>query len=157
MNRKIKNELKTIRAACKAIEGYCRDCATLEPIVEEESSEELINWTTADEPVKTYLKDLKDMTILPKDYVILGQIKTLFELKSYVKPSGEGAGLVYRIVLEDETSDITVIAFDKKAEELRQYTVGQCLRITGAWKVQENKHGKRELHIGNFAKIEVVE
>jgi hypothetical protein len=34
---------------------------------------------------------------------------------------------------------------------------GQYLKITNAWKMQENKHGKRELHIGKWAKVEVVE
>ena len=121
--------------------------------------EEMINttWPTADEPAKdtVYMKDLRELTEL-KGLTIIGEIKTTFDVKSYVKSEG-GAGLIYRFVLSDPTGDITVIAFDDMATKLKQYTIGQILKITNAWKMEVNKSNVIELHVGNFAKIEVVE
>jgi len=60
-------------------------------------------------------------------------------------------------VLSDPSDDITVVCFDKMADEFKQYMIGTHLRITNAWKIETNKHGVPELHVGNFAKVEVVE
>ena len=130
----------------------------IDELIAETVEEDKTNWTTADEPERAgvYLKDLRELTEL-KDITIIGQIKTLFDLKSYVKKDTGEAGLIYRIVLSDPTGEVTVVAFDEMATKLKQYTVGQYLRITNAWKMKENKHKVKELHIGNFAKIEVVE
>ena len=98
---------------------------------------------------------MKELSSL-KDIAIVGQIKTVFDLKSYVHPKTGEPGLIYRIVLEDDTGDVTVISFDDMAKKLKEYTVGQYLRITNAWKMEKNKNGVYELHIGNFAKVEVV-
>ena len=124
---------------------------------EAKSEEEDTNWTTADEPSYegVYLSQLKELSSL-KDIAIVGQIKTVFDLKSYVHPKTGEPGLIYRIVLEDDTGDVTVISFDDMAKKLKEYTVGQYLRITNAWKMEKNKNGVYELHIGNFAKVEVV-
>ena len=161
MNRRIRKELKEIREACWNIDNILAE-EEPEEISEEEdlefaASQDTTNWTTADEPEKEgiYLKDLRELTEL-KGLAIIGEVKTVFDLKSYVKKDG-GAGLIYRVVLSDPTGDVTVIAFDEMATKLKQYTIGQHLRITNAWKMQENKNKVRELHIGNFAKIEVVE
>ena len=129
------------------------------PLEEEDVKEDTpTNWTTADEPSHegVYLSQLKELSSL-KDIAIVGQIKTVFDLKSYVHPKTGEPGLIYRIVLEDDTGDVTVISFDDMAKKLKEYTVGQYLRITNAWKMEKNKNGVYELHIGNFAKIEVVE
>ena len=163
MNRRIKHELKTIRDSCKAIEEYCKECYELDEGFPEEVSEEVIpdvdktNWTTADADTKegVYLKDLKEMTSL-KDVAIVGQIKTVFDLKSYATKEGK-KGFVYRLVLQDESDEVVVVAFDDMATKLKQYTIGQYLRITNAWQMKKNKNGKPEVHVGNFAKIEVVE
>ena len=127
----------------------------IDELIAEEST--TTNWTTADADTKegVYLKDLKEMTSL-KDVAIVGQIKTVFDLKSYATKEGK-KGFVYRLVLEDESDAVVVVAFDDMATKLKAYTVGQYLRITNAWQVKENKHGKKEVHVGNFAKIEVVE
>ena len=126
--------------------------------VQEVKEEEIpVNWTTAADDTKAgvYIKDIKEMTSL-KDVAIVGQIKTVFDLKSYATREGK-KGFVYRLVLEDESDEVVVVAFDDMATKLKAYTVGQYLRITNAWQVKENKHGKKEVHIGNFVKIEVVE
>jgi hypothetical protein len=174
LNRRIKKQIKIVRQNLEILEEmtdeYFKGFPEEEPTEEFDpdldlvpipGTDETTNWSTAQEEptdkAQLYLKDLRDMTIIAKEHVIMGQIKTLFDLKSYVKAAGEGAGLVYRMVLEDETGEVTLIAFDEMAENLRQYTVGQYLKITNAWKMQENKHGKRELHIGKWAKVEVVE
>jgi hypothetical protein len=162
MNRRIRKELKAIREACWNIDNILGEISEEEPTEEEPdleyNPETGFNWSDASEEAKegVYLAQLKELSTL-KDIAIVGQVKTLFELKSYVKKDKSGSGLVYRIVLSDETGDITVIAFDDMATRLKEYTVGQYLRITNAWKVEKNKHGVYELHIGKFAKIEVVE
>jgi aspartyl/asparaginyl-tRNA synthetase len=124
----------------------------------DETKDTTTNWTGADEPSHegVYLSQLKELSTL-KDVAITGQIKTVFDLKSYVHPKTGEPGLIYRIVLEDDTGDVTVISFDDMAKKLKEYTVGQYIRITNAWKMEKNKNGVYELHVGNFAKIEVVE
>ena len=117
-----------------------------------------VNWTTAEDSTPSpavYIAQLRDMTTL-KGVSIVGQIDTVFAVKSYVKKD-DSPGLVYRIVLKDDTSDITVVTFDEMATKLKQYPVGTYLRITNAWQIKKNKHGIPELHLGNFAKIEVIE
>ena len=157
MNRRIRKELKEIREACWNIDNILAEEEPEEISEEEFPEDDSTNWTTADEPEKEgiYLKDLRELTEL-KGLAIIGEVKTVFDLKSYVKKDG-GAGLIYRVVLSDPTGDVTVIAFDEMATKLKQYTIGQHLRITNAWKMQENKNKIRELHLGNFAKVEVVE
>ena len=116
------------------------------------------NWSTADEPAKdsVYMKDLRELTEL-KGLTIVGQIKTVFDLKSYIHPKTQQPGIIYRFVISDKTGDMTVISFDDMATELKQYTIGQILKITNAWKMEVNKQNVIELHVGNFAKVEVVE
>jgi len=168
MNRRIRKhilqareKLAEIDAELDFVDALLYDGDEEEPAEEEPTLEaktvDTTNWTHADEPEKEgiYLKDLRELTEL-KGLAIIGEVKTVFDLKSYVKKDG-GAGLIYRVVLSDPTGDVTVIAFDEMATKLKQYTIGQHLRITNAWKMQENKNKVRELHIGNFAKIEVVE
>ena len=167
LNRRIRKEIDIISAALSRIDDTLSDYDRIgEEPTEEETDQhgrtskevtDIINWPTADEPAKdsVYMKDLRELTEL-KGLTIVGQIVTVFDLKSYVKSEG-GAGLIYRFVISDKTGDMTVISFDDMATELKQYTIGQILKITNAWKMQENKHGKIELHVGNFAKVEVVE
>ena len=159
MNRENRARIRAIR------DGLVEFANELDEMFPEEISGEKIpedeeipvNWTTAADDAKAgvYIKDIKEMISL-KDVTIVGQIKTVFDLKSYATREGK-KGFVYRLVLEDESDEVVVVAFDDMATKLKAYTVGQYLRITNAWQVKENKHGKKEVHIGNFAKIEVVE
>ena len=129
------------------------------PEEDELIEEENVTWSTADElPEKEgiYFKQLKELSSL-KDVVIIGQVSNTLDLKSYISKKDGTAGLIYRFVLSDPSDDITVICFDDMAKECKQYMVGTHLKITKAWKLQENKHGVIELHVGNFAKVEVVE
>ena len=169
MNRRIRKEIEIIRHSLAVIEvvidEYEQKLAndlykdeTVDELFEELEAMDTTNWSAADEPSKeavVYLKDLKDFTEL-KGMVITGQIQTVFDVKSYVKKEG-GAGLVYRFVLSDETGGMTAICFDDMATKMKEYTVGQYVRITNAWKVQKNKNGIPEIHLGNFAKVEVIE
>ena len=169
MNRRIRKELELIRNSLAVIDvvmdEYEQEIADGlherdEPTEEELAKEVLtavVNWSAADEPAKdkVYMQDLAELTEL-KGLTIIGQVKTLFELKSYVGKDGE-PGLIYRLVLSDPTGDVTCITFDDMAKKFKEFTVGQKLKITNCWKMQENKHKVRELHVGNFAKVEVVE
>ena len=173
--RAIRDGLLDMRADLRlfvdAVEVYANELDEMFPseepklgiVIDEETAELLgtradeTNWTTADADTKegVYLKDLKEMTSL-KDVAIVGQIKTVFDLKSYATKEGK-KGFVYRLVLQDESDEVVVVAFDDMATKLKAYTIGQYLRITNAWQMKKNKNGKPEVHVGNFAKIEVVE
>lgn len=148
MNRRIRKELDNIRSALFVIEGV---------LAEEEPLH--INLTYPPVVETTLESDIAEIREkgVQKDVPIIGQISSTFDLKSYIKKDKSGMGLIYRVVLADGSGDITVIAFDDMATELKKHPIGTHLRITNAWKVKENKHGIPELHIGNFAKIEVVE
>jgi hypothetical protein len=154
MNRKIKKHLENIRIELNHIDAYLN--APEEP--EEEVTEEEINVTSAHvlPTAGLYLDKIKELSSL-KDVEIVGQITKTFDLKSYIKKDQTGTGMLYRFVLTDPTDEITVICFDDMAKEFKKYPIGTYLRITNVWKIQDNKHGIAELHVGNFAKIEVVE
>ena len=160
MNRRIRKELKNVREACDIIELELNMIEEIEEEPTEEQEEEVVNvtWSTADEPAKdsVYMKDLRELTEL-KGITIVGQIKTVFDLKSYIHPKTQQPGIIYRFVISDKTGDMTVISFDDMATELKQYMIGQILKITNAWKMEVNKSNVMELHVGNFAKVEVVE
>ena len=167
MNRRIRKELSNIRDSLDEIdfvlneeraEEMSQDEPTGEPTFAEDVTDDLINWSAADEPAKdkVYMKDLRELTEL-KGLTIVGQIKTVFDLKSYIHPKTQQPGIIYRFVLSDKTGDMTVISFDDMATELKQYMIGQILKITNAWKMEVNKSNVMELHVGNFAKVEVVE
>ena len=169
MNRRIMKQIKIVREGLDSLNdmlsAYFKGFPDEEEPTEEELEEHVpsvvemggLNWSKADEPAKdtVYMKDLRELTEL-KGLTIIGEIKTVFDLKSYVGKDGE-PGLIYRLVLSDPTGDVTCITFDDMAKKFKEFTVGQNLKITNAWKMQENKHKVRELHVGNFAKIELVE
>jgi len=169
MNRKITKELKTIRDSLENLEVilfHIPGCHTEEPLPEttaaiehEKAVEAEINVTYPPVVETTLESDIAEIREkgVQKDVPIIGQISSTFDLKSYIKKDKSGTGLIYRVVLADGSGDITVVAFDDMATELKKHPIGTHLRITNAWKVKENKHGIPELHIGNFAKIEVVE
>ena len=167
MNRRIKAHLKNIRDSLDDIERMIdkkpeeiseEDLEPIETVIEGRTGLPMVNWSAGDEPSKdtVYLNDLKKLTEL-KGIVITGQVSTVFDLKSYVKKDGGGAGLMYRLVLTDDTGGVTVVAFDDMATKLKEHPIGTYLRITNAWKMKANKNNIMELHVGNFAKIEVVE
>lgn len=161
MNRRIRKELSNIRTCLKNIDTILDNEEQL-PDEGKELAQELtpsteMNWTAGDEePKGLNLSQIKELSSL-KDITIEGTIKTVFDLKSYINKKTNEAGMIYRFVLEDESDDLTAITFDKMATEFKQYMIGTRLRITNAWKIQENKHQVKELHVGNFAKVEVVE
>ena len=133
-------------------------------VIDEDTAEligtraDTVNWSHADdrrEKEGIYFSELKDLTEL-KGLTIIGEVTSTFDLKSYVGKDGK-AGLIYRFVLTDNTGGVTCITFDDMAEKCKAYPIGTVLKITNAWKMKENKNKIRELHLGNFAKIEVVE
>ena len=164
LNRRIKIFISSIRDHLddvgKILDDIEINMEELEDEPTEDQEEEAVNvtWATADEEPREsiYMKDLRELTEL-KGLTIIGEIKTVFDLKSYIHPKTQQPGIIYRFVISDKTGDMTVISFDDMATELKQYTIGQILKITNAWKMEVNKQNVIELHVGNFAKIEVVE
>ena len=168
MNRKIRKYISAIRGYCDDIE-FVLDNAIEEAVEEEiekeeEPTEDNVTWTKADElPEKEgiYFKQLKELSTIDgyalKDMTIIGQVTNTMDLDSYVNKKTGAPGLIYRLVLSDPTDDILVICFDEMAKEFKQYMIGTKLSITKAWKVQTNKQKIPELHVGNYAKVEVVE
>ena len=174
MNREFRAKLRNLRKTMYEVMGELEIIVQQFPEEDEPKEEETfltdeeleevpdINWTTADEPAQAgvnfaIMKDLESL----KDITIMGQITKVFDLTSYVKKGKVVApGLIYRFVLTEldkPHNDIVAITFDEMAGELKQHMIGTRLKITKAWKVEKNKHGVIELHLGNFAKVEVIE
>jgi ssDNA-binding replication factor A large subunit len=156
MNREFKARIKNMRDALAEMSVEMTEMLGDFKEVEEEQEED-VNWTTAkiQDIEGPFIKDLKENMSL-KDIAITGQIKSVGELKGYVKKSGE-KGLVYNIQLEDPTGTILCVFWDEQTEKAKEFTVGQFIRITDAWQIKSNKFGKLELHPGKFAKLELVE
>ena len=166
MNRRIRKHIKQVREKVAEIDANLDFIDALlsdgepEEISEETPEETNVTWPTADEPERegVYFSQLKELSSL-KDITIVGQVTKVFDLKSYVRKDDK-PGLLYRLVLTEVDpphNDIVAITFDEMAGKFKEHMIGTVLRITNAWKVEKNKHGIYELHIGNFAKVEVVE
>lgn len=173
MNRRIRKELKVIRDTLDTIDGVLIEMFPLgeghwaedegKELAEELTPSTELNWTAADEePTGLNLAQIKELPLVKdvipvKDFTIEGTIKIALDMKAYIDKKTQEAGIIYRFVLEDASDEITAITFNDMAEEFKQYMIGTRLKITNAWMIKENKHGVKELHVGNFAKVEVVE
>ena len=120
-----------------------------------------INWTRADDsPAKEgiWLKDLQEGMVGHE--VIIGQIKNIFDIKTFAKKDKDGKdviGRVQNIVLSDSSGDMLCVFWDDTIDKITEFLLGEHVEITQAWQVKRNKKGILELHPGNYFKIKRVE
>jgi hypothetical protein len=155
MDREYIARLRAIRDNLRVIATEIDEILSPEDREIEDVIEDKTNWTTADQKAGIYIKDLNESTVL-KDQAIIGQIENVMDITEF-KKKDTTIGHVQNILLSDPSGKILTVFWDEQIEKIKDLSIGQYIKITNAWQVKRNKHGKLELHPGKFAKIEVVE
>jgi len=65
-------------------------------------------------------------------------------------------GAVLRTMLTDNTGSITLVAWNEKAEELKNLNIGAILRVQGG-RLRRDNLGRLEVHLDNMAKVILLE
>jgi DNA polymerase III alpha subunit len=91
-----------------------------------------------------------------KDIHLLGTVKELFPVSKFSR-SDMSEGTVMRFTLADETGEVSVVAWNAKAEELgKTLKVNANLQLVNA-KVKEGTNGRLEVHVDSYTYFEVLE
>jgi replication factor A1 len=83
-----------------------------------------------------------------------GRITDIFPLRRFTRPDGEGK--VLKLILEDETGRINIVAWNKKAEEIEAAKLGDRLELLGGTAKEDNV-GKLEVHANWHTYLEVFQ
>jgi len=87
---------------------------------------------------------------------LVGTVKEVFPASTFTR-SDTSTGTVMRLKLADETGEILVVVWDKKAEELEKAVkVNAGLQLVNA-KVKENGSGEIEVHVNSYTYVELSE
>jgi len=87
-----------------------------------------------------------------------GTIKTVLGLTKFTR-SDQSDGTVMRFTLTDDSGEVTVVAWNEKAQELEKtLTANACLQLGNA-KVKENQNGSLEVHVDftSFVNVQASE
>ena len=85
---------------------------------------------------------------------LVGTVKEVFPASTFTR-SDTTTGTVMRLKLADETGEMTVVAWNEKAEELEKTVkVNDGLQLVNA-KVKENGNGELEVHVNSYTYVEV--
>jgi ssDNA-binding replication factor A large subunit len=85
---------------------------------------------------------------------LIGTVKEVYSASTFTR-SDTTTGTVMRLTLADETGEITVVAWNEKAEELEKTVkVNAGLRLVNA-KVKENGNGELEVHVNSYTYVEI--
>jgi len=68
----------------------------------------------------------------------------------------DGLGRVLRTKIMDRTGRITLVAWNEKADELRDLTVGKAVRISGG-RIKTSISGSPEIHADSMSRVELLE
>ncbi len=81
---------------------------------------------------------------------ITGKVRAVYEVREF--SSETRSGKVGNFLFVDETGTARVVLWNDQADQLKELTAGDTLRLTGAY--TRNNQGRVELHMGSDAKIE---
>ena len=87
-----------------------------------------------------------------------GTIKAVLGLTKFTR-SDQSDGTVMRFTLADDSGEVTVVAWNEKAQELEKtLTANACLQLGNA-KVKENQNGGLEVHVDftSFVNVQAAE
>jgi ssDNA-binding replication factor A large subunit len=87
---------------------------------------------------------------------LTGTVKEVFPASTFTR-SDMSTGTVMRLTLKDETGEIPVVIWNKKAEELgKAVKVNANLQLVNA-RVKENASGELEVHVDSYTYVEASE
>lgn len=81
---------------------------------------------------------------------VTGKVRAIYEVREF--SSETRTGKVGNFLLSDKTGTTRVVLWNDQADQLKELTVGDTLKITGAY--TRNNQGRVEVHLGSDAKME---
>ncbi len=103
-----------------------------------------------------FVAKIKELTSTHSNVILAGTVKEVFPVSTFTR-SDMSSGTVMRLKLMDETGEISVVAWNEKADELEKaIKVNSGLRLVNG-KVKENGSGELEVHINAYAYVEILE
>jgi replication factor A1 len=85
---------------------------------------------------------------------LIGVVRDLSGVYTFQRKDGTN-GKVRRMLLEDETGRITLVAWNEKVERLKNLKKYDCLQVMNS-KVKEGRNGKLELHIDRSTTVKIL-
>ncbi len=85
---------------------------------------------------------------------LVGIVKTPPRIAEFKR--ADGLGRVLRTKIMDRTGRITLVAWNEKADELRNLTVGRAIRISKG-RIKTSINGSAEIHADSMSRVEVLE
>lgn len=95
-------------------------------------------------PVEAFIKSVKQISDQIQTTNVEGIVKTIPMVSSFQKQ--ETSGTVLRMTVEDDTGTITIVAWNEKADELKDAGVGDTIRIING-RVRRTADEQLELHL----------
>ncbi|MGB9841214.1 MAG: OB-fold nucleic acid binding domain-containing protein [Candidatus Bathyarchaeales archaeon] len=106
--------------------------------------------------IAKFATKISNVTKTHKDIHLVGTVKELFPTSKFAR-SDMSEGTVMRFTLADETGEVSVVAWNEKAEELvKILKINANLQLINA-KIKESANGKLEVHVDAYTYVEVLE
>ncbi|MCW4020236.1 MAG: OB-fold nucleic acid binding domain-containing protein [Candidatus Bathyarchaeota archaeon] len=99
-------------------------------------------------PLTSFFKKIGEITGKENSVDVLGTVERIYPVSTFKRKDGS-EGKVRRLELKDDSGGITVVLWNRKADELCEIEGGRYLEILRA-KVKESANGYLELHV-NFS------
>jgi ssDNA-binding replication factor A large subunit len=99
---------------------------------------------------------IAEITQAQKDINLAGTVKEVFPMATFTRKD-QSKGTVMRFILADETGEIRVVVWNKKAEELeKSLKINAQVQLVNA-KVKEKASGELEVHVNSKTYVEASE
>jgi len=85
---------------------------------------------------------------------LVGIVKTPPRVTEFKR--ADGLGRVLRTRLMDRTGRITLVAWNEKADDLRDLTIGKAVHVSGG-RIKTSINGSPEIHADSMSRIEILE
>ncbi|MCW4031329.1 MAG: OB-fold nucleic acid binding domain-containing protein [Candidatus Bathyarchaeota archaeon] len=105
--------------------------------------------------MKRFATKIKEINKLQKTVHLTGTVTRVFPSSTFTR-SDRSTGTVLRLTLSDETGEISVVAWNEKAEELEKMVkVNAGLHLMNC-RVKEASDGGFEVHVNSYTYVEVL-
>jgi ssDNA-binding replication factor A large subunit len=105
--------------------------------------------------MKRFATKIKEINKLQKTVHLTGTVTRVFPSSTFTR-SDRSTGTVLRLTLSDETGEISVVAWNEKAEELKKMVkVNAGLQLMNC-RVKEASDGGFEVHVNSYTYVEVL-
>jgi replication factor A1 len=104
--------------------------------------------------IKEFLEKIANISEAHKRVSVEGRIQTVYPVSTFQRRDGT-QGKVMRLLLKDETGQISVVFWNEKTEDLINAKEGATVLLMGV-KVRKNRDGRVELHVEKSANVELL-